>query len=407
MGLVFFSKTGAELSFIFAVTSIVIRILGKQSPSFVPLVILICVMQLCFFADAKYGKSKRFFPLPIAVLGLAFCGGIFEIAQFALAFFACVAIIKMRQYSLDYFAHLDSFKKTMGIIGAFLAVSIVLGFFSDLQRDVLAYIIMYFLFSFFTLSLLRHTKSTLVQKRFQFVNTALLIGCVIISWLISADWFFEMLKNIALGVYKYAITPVLSLFGFVFGMGLVIISKILGWVFRPDWSSVGTESYFSGETSELINELTYTGSNPTFDIVVKIVACAVVLYVAYKLLRRQFGTRAGANATNGEKEIRTAYEKQRAEKETGSPERQGVRAIYKKFLLLCTKRGMKIKASHTTQDIQNYAAGYMENPSYGDELRNIYINVRYGLTEPKHEDAQDIKKLYNKIKKNKQEDIDE
>jgi len=77
-----------------------------------------------------------------------------------------------------------------------------------------------------------------------------------------------------------------------------------------------------------------------------------------------------------------------------------VRRIYRKFLVLCKKRGIYIERNTTSLDVERLSTEELEGFK-SDEMRDIYLKVRYGEKGYSKENVNAIMKAYNEAKKAK------
>ena len=73
-----------------------------------------------------------------------------------------------------------------------------------------------------------------------------------------------------------------------------------------------------------------------------------------------------------------------------------IRYYYKKYLIKIQKKGINIENSDTSLDINMKAEGDFDKKGI-KELRDIYIETRYGEKEANETMAEDVKRLYKKI----------
>lgn len=96
----------------------------------------------------------------------------------------------------------------------------------------------------------------------------------------------------------------------------------------------------------------------------------------------------------------SAEPEKRQRKEKGN--RGKIRAAYRQYLLLILKRGAFWNAGDTSADIGKMAMFYGEQERQAEELREIYIKVRYSPEyEPENEEVQKAKQLVKQLKSSK------
>ena len=78
-----------------------------------------------------------------------------------------------------------------------------------------------------------------------------------------------------------------------------------------------------------------------------------------------------------------------------------VRYFYRKFLMLCKKKGLDMEANLTTAEVEQMARLYWKKEDTG-ELRDLYRKARYGRPGEREKDAADRRRageLYREMKK--------
>lgn len=138
-------------------------------------------------------------------------------------------------------------------------------------------------------------------------------------------------------------------------------------------------------------------------------AAAVIFGFLYLIYRRLSENGHGRkDGMEGEllRENAAAFEK----RSKGRPSlftEHDVRYFYRKFLILCKKKGLDTEKVFTTADVERMVGNYWKSEDTA-EMRCLYLRARYGEKQEKEKDAADRKRageLYRNMKKEEKQDM--
>lgn len=236
-------------------------------------------------------------------------------------------------------------------------------------------------------------------------NSSLEIAAVLVlAVLLSSGAVTGAAVNLIRNFYSYMILPLLLLLLRVFAGILWLLAPIFSAIF----SGVGNREYevevdnTSGQMT-LGLEGTEAVRTPAALKILGILLVIAALFLFFRFLYRKL-SEAGSGKDRRNAGTITRSSLAASEKKTGRRRLFGgeknVRYYYRKFLALCDGYGVLPKeGAITTETVRRLAAdSWKEKEEALEELRNLYLEVRYGGRKDEDSERRRAKELYREIK---------
>lgn len=356
---------------------------------------LLCAAGSGLGSLSRERRGLRLLALALPLASLALAGSLLDVVLLMPMAAYALAVICRGRFALDYFHYYDFFFRGLAAVGALLLFSLL----GMAWRQVILYGGLYALLGFFLLRQLRlGTQQGWLDKA---LNLAALLAAVagggalcLALWGLSRlnvslwglfSWFFYLLwylfqALIALGAWLAQILPGVSLFG---GETKLPDLDLPPYHFDPG----------SGEPS-----------SPVGKWVLALVLGAALAVAAVCLARRMLRLMEREQPSGGRSiQIERVALSPKARRGHIGSHRETVRSCYRKFLRLVRGRGVELRPSQTSADIQRACAPVADAEAAG-ELRALYLSARYDLsTEVTSRQAGEAKKLLQRLRREKTE----
>ena len=274
----------------------------------------------------------------------------------------------------------------------------------QIPNDTTVFSISFLFNSIIFMRMIRHDESVLKQARFKIMNTISIVGVVMSAILMSTDVFLTFGRNVISLIWWQIIAPI---FAFVIGLGVTSFTFILG-IF-------GLENIFEHEPYEAPEigiqmmeeggELTLFQSVFIFFISIFVTALLIALVILLLVLVRKLFKRLTEPlrlpylGIDGVEEERFFLDDDGKKKRRVSHRTENqIREVYRKFLILLKKQEVNIPLHFTSSDVNDLVTAKFESKT-SSQLRDEYIQVRYGASKYSKEDVKRIKYIYKETKK--------
>lgn len=314
-------------------------------------------------------------------------------------------LVAKEDFSLDYERHKSVFGGFLLALVIFLVVAWFMRSLDVFSAVAMPYAVAMLVCTVLLMRSLRHEKQVYCQRRYQLVNLAAVAAVGGAAWIVSSKTVRGAAVEVLKVFHQHVLNPVLE---FLLNVLLYIMQAVV-WLCSllslkmkpqeqeaPELSVEGAEKLFGEEF-----ELKEPGELVKMLGKVLLIAAAVAAIV---LLFRWMSRRRGVDTADAaESEVRgeiptEAMGKPRKE---SSPVR-AVRAQYRKFLKLCTERGVTRESGFTSMDVHEHAQWVQVDETVSGEIRDVYIKARYDGKADKG-DAQRMKKLCAEARSGKRE----
>ncbi|MBR2801910.1 MAG: hypothetical protein IKE21_04850 [Erysipelotrichaceae bacterium] len=364
--------------------------------------LLLCAAELlCYFMKEKGGWTSI---APLGLLLLSLLPGI----SFPRLFRLLPALLYLhkkcreRDWRIDHERLLSFLPYGFGaeIATAFLSYTIAVSRGAVYAQFSLPFFLLWCLITVFLLRILR-SESFLQEGNFLHYNLLSMALLSILALALVSKGFQYLLLMGILGIYVYGILPILLLLidAFIFllnGLGrfLGLFIKDLHFEFPEQQIDLNLDFSFGEEAAveaakrpEWISFALRTGA---------LLLAGVLLF----LFLRHFFSRIRPTEDAGTSVVRSAYTVEEApKKKKRAFFRRGTREVYRRFLKACRKEGLSVRGA---SDEIAAAAGRLSETETAEELRKLYLPIRYGQKEDSQErEAKELLRQWQKeVKQN-------
>jgi len=376
--------------------SLYCTVAGAVAPWFGETVTLLWPALLCAAGAglgclSKRRKGLRLLSLALLLASLALAGSLLDvILLLPMAAYALVVIGRGR-FALDYGHYYDFFFRGLAAVGVFLLFALL----GLVWRQALFYGGLYALLGFFLLRQLRlGARRGWLDKA---LNLAALLAAVAGGGVLCLIlWSLSYLRLSLWGI----ISGIFYLLWYVF-QALMVLGTWLAEIL-PELSLFGGESKFP-DLKLPPYQFDPGGGEPASPVgkwSLALVLGALLLLAAVWLARRMLGLMERERPAGGRPvQIERVEAVHRARRKSGDPNREAVRSCYRKFLRLVRGRGVELRPSQTSADIQRACAPVADAEAAGD-LRTLYLSARYDLSaDITSQQAGKAKKLLQRLRR--------
>lgn len=362
-------------------------------------------------------KSKLVYVLAIFLfLPLITAKSIDELIYLIIYCIITIPMIIKGMSVVRYDNELDIFRKGIYLCLGTCIVSFFIGgihIFTDFSAY---YVIIYLVSSVILLRNLRFEEYNMDNKEGRKINNRYSIIIVISSAILSIAYVREIVVKIIKNSYIYIIDLFMYLFAWLFlGIGYlmsIVYNALISLIKKSGIKTQGLESIMqnkkikSPEVEEgkvLIDKLL---NNQIFKIAVKAIVILLIVYIILRIFRGLINSERKNEEYLEEKEfILKSKEIDKTSKNKifdfirPRSNEEKIRRYYQKYIKKCLDKNIEIKEIDTTEEIRNKSESKF-NPKIIDNIRNIYIKIRYGKKEASKETVKEMGGYYTNIKKN-------
>lgn len=365
-----------------------------------------------------YSKKKSkliFLAIAVSFLPLITASSIEELIYLAVYCIITILVILRGRSVIRYDIELDMFKKGIYIcIGTFIVSTAIggIGLFSNYSAY---YVIIYLVTSILLLRNLRFIEYNKDSSEGKRINNSYSIIIVIFSFILSISYVREMVIKIIKGSYLFIINLFMYLFswlitGIAYVMSIVVYAIIeflnklgpnpqkLEIILQPSEAEAAKMEQGEVFVDKLLN-------NPIYNIIVRAFIILIVVYIIMRLFKGFMNNVSEQEEYSEEKELilRKAETDKSVKKvflDFLKPKsyNEQIRLYYQKYMSKCLDRDIEITEMDTTEEINNKSQIKFDKKLI-DDIRNIYIKIRYGEKESTKEMAKEMGQYVKSIRK--------
>lgn len=297
-----------------------------------------------------------------------------------------------------------NFKRGIGVFTAIIALSLVTMTYSFINRVSGFFMVIYFMTGVILIRSLRHLEHNKDMGKINKQNMKYLVFIIVFSLILSTE---KVLNGILHGLkitYDFLVDMIFKLFYWVFiaaGYMAMFLIKIFQKLLRNGKFEM-REQKPPEETLEEFMKTNQGEISPVFlaiiDWIFKILFMALILYIIWRVFKRNMSKNIIEEEYTEEREYIGEKKKSKKKKSIFRPknEKEAIRYYYRKFLNKCLKDDIAVESHDTTKEINKKAKIYYAHESL-ENLRNTYIDVRYGEVEVSKDIVKEFKENYKKI----------
>lgn len=354
---------------------------------------------LCALLRNKKG-FLRF--LPLALLVLAFLGA--DSVAAVILPIPSVFMLALKAKERVWLADYDRTKSVFSFGFAVLPVDVFVAFissgFEKMTARALPFFIVWMLLSILNLRLLRNPSVMSVKMRV--MNALLVLLIALIGFGLSSDACVSAVLAAASVVYTYVVMPLIfaviaiaAVIPVLFAWLVSLLSRLFG-----DGSAVGEAGRLE-ENMEVIYDTIEGAKTPEWLIwlAVALVAAAFVFAVCV-VIRRLIGKAGPARRVSEQPRYAAASVESvpHRRRNFGKTPSDVVRNSYRKYLVICGKRGIPVDGSAASDEICRMSES-LHSGSGAEELRALWLPARFSETEISESDADSARKALKTIGK--------
>ncbi|MDR7857410.1 DUF4129 domain-containing protein [Tissierella sp.] len=365
--------------------------------AFVPINEMILIFLWTLFVSTTFALSYKksiFFEGIILLLFLPLKFYNSNAAIFLIVFtaFMLYLYIKKSLLSVNYDQYLYKLKISYTVLVLTIAMRSLLLDFSGSIGYALFFIIMYLLSSILLNRLMRHLDANMDIKKIRKTNFVYL-GFMSVGFVIST---FEKLRGNIVDVIDKIITAI------YYPIYLLLrnfdLSSESNKKTALDYAQEETTKTISEISPEEIENMMNSGIFKLFKVFSKIMLVVLILllaYIIYKLFTRNGDSTI--DYTEERENIKDLKKKKRRIRREKYPSerKEQIRYYYRRYLEKLKKINIELLKSDTSLEVNEKAGEVLEGDI--DELREIYIESRYGDKEVDSPTVEKMEKLYKKL----------
>ena len=403
-------KRVCDISFFMTFASIVGMLLGSD-PLITTLPIFIFVAFLSAFL-APRGRIKYISILPLLIFFLIFPLTFANLVILIPASFFMIFSFPKSIEDAKSFEYSGIFKTFLVIFVWLLLISSIFGAWtretSGLSTDTILFAISFIVTTILFMRMTRHDESVLKQTTFKIMNAIPLVLIVAGVGFISMDTLSPVRQGVANFIYRIVLVPIFTVLIWL----LEGIARIWFMLY------IAIMSFFERELTDGMEELGNMGNmgmpiEEIYDLyeaaegvngfaiilAVFVIIMLVLLIILLKYLTNKSATLLSKN--DGAEEERVSLDldiqKKKNKSQSRSREENQVREVYRRFLIFIKKKNIEVPLSSTSSDVEDLVATNFKSGKSTD-LRDAYIQVRYGETAYTKDDVKRFKGLYQEVK---------
>ena len=397
MNIAYTLKIICDLCFYFAFANTISSLFGGD-PVLAALPVFAVSVYFCVILVPK-GKA-RYFPLA-AMLAFLLIIPVTLVNAIVLAPAVVYVIISIRMLEpfSESFSYSGVFFLFLKVYIPFLIIMLVAGALSHLEAASIFFAFLFLILSVLLMRMLRHTAETLAQTRFKIINLVQVFLVVILGGVLGSRNFLSFLGSAFKFFYFNVLSPILWLLTNAFLYILWPLMSLLGLITLSEHEGQEIENFSPAEVlGEQLNENPPVGSEIIKAILI-LAAIAAAVFLLYKFFRRVLSFDKNVQEASPTNNARAAIPSAQPPKRGRSGENQ-IRAVYRKFIIVCQKHGIKKLSNMTTADYEWCTKARFDSTDSAAEFRSIYINVRYGDKTADKDETRKMKEHFASFRKN-------
>lgn len=397
-----------SLIFMFANLMSIFFVLPFLRGYFYPWICLFCFLFYCMRENES--KIKYVF-LAVAFMPVFFLQNWKEIGVTSFVFAGSLYLISIYKEKPDFNLMLSIFKREYKILFVSALISVFLLGDDGINQYVAPYLIIHMITSTVVLRTIRFTQHNFDDKRINKVNAVYGIFAAVTSIIISVEQIRVLVGKgiylVYLGILRviyYLMAGIMAVFGKSIDNLMAAIKKGGGkWKESKFSPPEDPKSLYANFKGSLVGKVL---DNPIVEIIGQVLIVAVAAYIIYRLTRRYWSDKLEAIESDQYEEEKEAIKIEKDKDKKGIFARLGdmlrpktleeqIRYHYFKLLGILRGKGVEINRTDTSLQV-NEKSSVVYDRGILDEIRGIYIAVRYGGRRGSKYEAQRIGDLVKK-----------
>ncbi|MCL2566241.1 MAG: hypothetical protein FWE24_10640 [Defluviitaleaceae bacterium] len=410
MSLVYSLKLLSDLVFYLTFAGLISALIGAQGRemgvggfvSYLPFFVIAAAVLGTLASKKGYVKYLALLPLFGAITG-AFNDGMIHLVLIAPAIVYTVYYATTLPYNIKTVSYSAVFRLYLILVlpmCIFFASN--LSFFGAFLSGVIVpYLIMFAASSIILMRMIRHDTEILEHTRFKAMNSLSVAGVLLAGAALGSEQGIRTILTILSFIYFRMFIPILYYIILAIGAVLFPIFRLLGW---EEWETTWpAEEEQQGDFDGWEDMMAYQHEAGIGYLIFQIVVFIGLGVLAFFLLRALFRFLTHKQIVRDSDHTgvsRVSLDEGRRLFRKREPRvTHQIRQIYRKFLKLCKNRGITLHPNLTTEDIARSFGESVGDYTGAKDLREIYIESRYGEKTPNSSHVKESKEIYNKLKK--------
>ena len=370
----------ADLSVYFFFAELFVISAGYPSQLIHMLLLSLCYGILTFLKKKK--NSKLYILLPLLVLIIPGRNILALLPPIAYILY----LIAKEHFGLSWDRQSELFSLSLKIFliaGACICLS---GNYSNFVQYSLPIAFLSVVTSVLLMRMLRQDSSIYLNPQYQQKNCMIFLAVLLLAWMFSRDFIFELIGKPISIFYMKGIYPILSLLITCFAAFLRFVMKLFSWIklgeikFQENQLPEGQMGPTYADFSEAFGK--HVGSAES---VLTTLAIVTLLVIAFFFFRWLILHKGEESFISQGLEIIRGSESSAIKKERATTTVLQIRKQYRIFLRHYRQHGGKLETSTTSKDVLIHSSKVLSTESLDtlNEMRDIYLQARYRGTATK------------------------
>lgn len=368
-------------------------------------ILIVCISHIIKFKFNNH-KGIEYIPLVLLFVPLIFMGNtnflIFVCAIFGYSIF----YLNKNMIYKSYKNYTYAFEKNFYFIIILIIIALLEKKVGIMKHTVIPYLIIYLILSIAIMRTLRNIKYNNMNKQIAKVTVRFTLGILIVTFVIS---LFDIKKIIGTFYNKFADVLINN---YIVKHILLMVGTFVNFIIQHIVSSLS--SFLANNKNESNPDTSFqmvqnginsnsVFKNQFFIIAIKIIFVVLAIYILIKIMKKHFSEESSMQdyteinefilpKNNFLKNIKNNI----AHKLKRNDYNYRIRLYYKKYLKMCVKKSIEINKNDTSYDVSQKSYS-MFSHQIVDNIRNIYIRVRYSNFKCDKNTFNAFKHYYNKL----------
>lgn len=296
----------------------------------------------------------------------------------------------------------------LAIFGFIFVLSLMLGAWVDQIderfQDGVVFALMFLLMAINFMRLIRHDALVLKQFKFKVMNTisliALLIAVIFMSNQRVLNFVFSIISFVITTLWHYVLGPIIL---FIFWLIMLVVT-LLSHLFSPsgfaDMALPDMQMMMGPSEIDTLDAMSYGNEHPllrTILIVIGGLIGIVMLVCLFKTLTAKLSSTMMQTDDVTEERISLDRDGKKNKRKFGRNKENAIRETYRDFITLLEKAKISVPLHLTSEEIHQLTVAKFTS-KYSEQLRELYLRVRYKQAIFTKAEVKRAKELYKLIK---------
>ncbi|WMM25988.1 hypothetical protein RBU61_04760 [Tissierella sp. MB52-C2] len=351
----------------------------------------------------SYKKSKIYQIVSILLLApLIFYNNIKYIAFVVISTFFIYTYITKSLMKGSHREYTDKIKKTYIVYGAICILLLLIDEgFNNFINISIYFTIIYLVTTIILLRATRHLEAGMDMKKIRQVNLRYLVMIFTISSIAISERLRSYIFLIIRQIYLFTIDIIMKILHYPIVIMVTIVNKVITYIMGKDADYGILESLLDELTKaeEPISSEKVLGTDNIFvQRAIQIILILFIFYMIYKLIiktkdreYKELQYTEKREYIRDPKKRKKRFFKEKYPKELN----QQIRYYYRRYMDKLDQKGIRVLKTDTSLEVNRKAEKTFKEGI--EEMRNIYINSRYGNKDVDKNKVKEMKNLYKNL----------